>query len=89
MAIEGEKAEKSSASDGTRELLVSGSLIIVVGVVCMGLLMTVFGGVSVEGAHSNSGWLALILGMMCLPFGGMLLVLGVAKWLRNRGPGDK
>jgi hypothetical protein len=22
--------------------------------------------------------------LMCIPFGGMLLTLGVAKWLRNR-----
>jgi len=22
--------------------------------------------------------------LMCIPFGGMLLMLGVAKWLRNR-----
>ena len=46
--------------------------------------MTVLGGVSVEGARSNMGWLALITGMMCLPFGLMLTALGVAKWLRRR-----
>ncbi len=49
-----------------------------------GLLMTALGGVGVEGARSNSGWLALITGMMCLPFGLMLTILGAAKWLRNR-----
>jgi len=46
--------------------------------------MTAFGGVGVEGAHNNAGWLALIVGAMCLPFGLMLFALGAAKWLRNR-----
>jgi len=54
------------------------------GALAIGLLMTVLGGVGVEGAHSNSGWLALIIGAMCLPFGLMLTVLGAAKWLRRR-----
>ena len=70
--------------DGTTQLLRWGSLILLVGVVAIGLLMTVFGGVGVEGAHNNLGWLALIIGAMCLPFGLMLTVLGAAKWLRNR-----
>ena len=71
--------------DGTRQLLQWGSSITAVGAISIGLLMTVLGGVGVEGARSNSGWLALIVGAMCLPFGLMLTVLGGAKWLRNRG----
>jgi hypothetical protein len=70
--------------DGTNQLLAGGSLIMLTGVVAVALLMTIFGGVSVEGAHSNPGWLALIVGMMCLPFGLLLTILGAAKWLRNR-----
>jgi hypothetical protein len=70
--------------DGTTQLLRWGSLILLVGVVAIGLLMTVFGGVGVEGARNNLGWLALIIGAMCLPFGLMLTVLGAAKWLRRR-----
>jgi uncharacterized membrane protein YidH (DUF202 family) len=42
------------------------------------------GGFSRTGASTNTGWFALILTLMCLPFGGLLLALGVAKWLRNR-----
>ena len=72
------------ADDGTRQLLRGGSLILLIGVVAIGLLMTVLGGVGVEGAHNNLGWLALITGAMCLPFGLMLAALGVAKWLRKR-----
>jgi hypothetical protein len=70
--------------DGTTQLLRWGSLITAVGAVAIALLMTVLGGVGVEGAHSNAGWLALITGMMCLPFGLMLAALGAAKWLRRR-----
>jgi hypothetical protein len=71
-------------NDGTIQLLSGGSLILAIGLVAFLLLMTVLGGVSVEGAHSNPGWLALIVAMMCLPFGLLLTILGVAKWLRRR-----
>ena len=77
-------AEQDGADDGTRQLLRGGSLILLIGVVAISLLMTVLGGVGVEGAHNNLGWLALITGAMCLPFGLMLTALGFAKWLRNR-----
>jgi uncharacterized membrane protein YidH (DUF202 family) len=48
------------------------------------LLETVLGGFSRTGASTNTGWFALIVALMCIPFGGLLLTLGVAKWLRNR-----
>lgn len=48
------------------------------------LLQTLFGGFSPTGASTNAGWLALIVALMCIPFGALLLALGVAKWLRNR-----
>jgi hypothetical protein len=32
----------------------------------------------------------LLVTLMCLPFGGLLLILGIAKWLRNsREQGSK
>jgi uncharacterized membrane protein YidH (DUF202 family) len=70
--------------DGTRQLLQGGGSIVGTGVLAAILLETVLGGVTRTGAHTNSGWLALILVLGCIPFGGMLLTLGVAKWLRNR-----
>jgi uncharacterized membrane protein YidH (DUF202 family) len=54
------------------------------GLVAAGLLETLLGGFSRTGASTNTGWFALILALMCIPFGGLLLTLGVAKWLRNR-----
>jgi hypothetical protein len=70
--------------DGTRQLLQSGASILAAGVLAAVLLETVLGGYSRTGAHTNTGWFALILVLGCVPFGGMLLALGVAKWLRNR-----
>jgi hypothetical protein len=71
--------------DGTTQLLRWGSIIMISGAVAIALLMLELGGVGMEGAHSNPGWLALIIGMMCLPFGSLLTLLGAAKWLRRRG----
>ena len=73
-----------AADDGTSQLLRWGSLITLGGLLAIVLLMVALGGVGTEGAHSNAGWLALVVGAMCLPFGLMLLLLGVAKWLRKR-----
>lgn len=70
--------------DGTRELLRWGGLITGAGIAAALLLETILGGISHTGAKTNSGWFAFIVALMCIPFGLMLLTLGVAKWLRNR-----
>jgi hypothetical protein len=74
--------------DGTRQLLHWGASIVGAGLLAAVLLETLFGGFSPTGASTNAGWLALIVALMCLPFGGLLLALGVAKWLRNRRLGN-
>ena len=53
------------------------------GLLCVLLLVTLLGGYSRLGASTNAGWFALIVALMCLPFGALLLTLGIAKWLRN------
>ena len=70
--------------DGTRQLLRWGGTMVGVGLLSAVLLQTVLGGFSPTGASTNSGWFALIVALMCIPFGGLLLALGIAKWLRNR-----
>lgn len=70
--------------DGTRQLLRWGGSIVGTGVLAAVLLMTVLGGYTPTGATTNTGWFALIVALMCIPFGLMLLTLGVAKWLRNQ-----
>jgi hypothetical protein len=52
-----------------------------VGILAAILLVTVLGGYSRLGASTNAGWFALIVALMCIPFG--LMPLGLAKWLRN------
>ena len=71
-------------SDGTTELLRGGGGMVAAGVIAGILLETVLGGMTRIGARTNAGWFALIVTLMCLPFGALLLALGVAKWLRNR-----
>ena len=70
--------------DGTKQLLRAGLWILAVGAVAALATANIFGGIGIHGPHTNSGWLALLLAMMCLPFGMMLTLLGGAKWLRNR-----
>jgi hypothetical protein len=70
-------------ADGTRQLLQWGGSMVATGLVCAILLVTVLGGYTRLGATTNAGWFALIVALMCLPFGALLLTLGLAKWLRN------
>jgi hypothetical protein len=70
--------------DGTNQLLRWGSITLGTGAVAALLTKTVFGGIGPQGPHTNSGWLGLIVTMMCLPFGTMLFLLGGAKWLRRK-----
>jgi hypothetical protein len=74
----------ASPNDGTRQLLQWGSSMVGAGVLATILLQTLLGGFGPTGASTNTGWFALIIALMCLPFGGLLLTLGIAKWFRNR-----
>ena len=65
-------------------MLTAGIWTLVAGAIAALLAETVFGGIGRNGPHTNAGWLALMVAMMCLPFGLMLFGLGFAKWLRNR-----
>jgi uncharacterized BrkB/YihY/UPF0761 family membrane protein len=68
----------------TRKLLKVGSLILLTGVIAAALMLTVFGGVTRQGPHTNLGWMALIVTMGCLPLGCIALLLGIAKLFGNR-----
>ena len=70
--------------DGTRQLLQWGASILGSGILAGILLVTLLGGFTATGASTNTGWFALIVTLMCIPFGGLLLALGLAKWFRNR-----
>ncbi|HME59501.1 MAG TPA: hypothetical protein VKF63_14240 [Terracidiphilus sp.] len=75
----------SSPTDGgARQLLQWGASILGAGLLSAVLLETLLGGFSPTGAHTNLGWFALIVALMCIPFGGLLTALGLAKWLRNK-----
>jgi len=70
--------------DGTRQLLQWGGWILATGVLSAVLLQLFLGGYSQTGANTNSGWFALIVVLTNIPFGSLLLTLGIAKWFRNR-----
>jgi len=74
----------ASSNDGTRQLLQWGAWIVGSGLLAVFLLQAFLGGFSPTGANTNTGWFALIVALMCIPFGGLLLTLGVAKWFHNR-----
>lgn len=74
----------ATPSDGTRQLLQWGASMTGAGILAAILLQTLLGGFGPTGASTNTGWFALIVALMCIPFGGLLLTLGIAKWLRNR-----
>ena len=45
---------------------------------------TVLGGIGPQGPHTNSGWLALVLAMGCLPTGALTLALAFMKLFADR-----
>ena len=68
----------------TRQLLRIGLAIFGAGAVAALLAQTVFGGIGHQGPHTNSGWLALMVAMGCLPTGTLTLALGIAKLIGER-----
>ena len=68
----------------TRQLLRTGIGIFGAGALAALLAMTVCGGIGRQGPHTNSGWLALMVVMGCLPVGTLTLLLGVAKLIGDR-----
>jgi hypothetical protein len=78
------KLNSNPPPDGARQLLQWGGSMLGAGILAALLLETLLGGFSSTGASTNTGWFALIVALMCLPFGGLLTALGLAKALRRR-----
>jgi hypothetical protein len=68
----------------TRKLLCTGLTIFGTGVIAVLLIITVFGGIGRQGPHTNSGWLALVLALGCLPTGTLTLFLATLKLIGDR-----
>jgi hypothetical protein len=68
----------------TRTLLRSGLGIFLSGAVAAGLMLTVLGGVTRQGPHTNGGWLALMIAMGCLPMGTLITLLAILKLFGDR-----
>lgn len=72
------------ADDGTRALLQAGFWIMLFALLSLLATRLLFGGIGIDGPHTNAGWLSFMFALMGAPFALLLLVLGGAKWLRNR-----
>lgn len=71
----------------TRKLLRTGLLIFFTGVLSAVSIFLFFGGITRhQGPHTNSGWLALMLAMGCLPTGTLTLALALLKLFSDRRP---
>lgn len=68
----------------TRKLVRTGLAIFLTGAIAAALMLTVFGGVTKQGPHTNAGWLALMLAIGCLPLGSLTLLLAFVKLLGDR-----
>lgn len=68
----------------TRQLLRTGLGLFGAGAVAAALMLTVFGGITRHGPHTDSGWLALMVAMGCLPTGTLTLLLAIAKLAGDR-----
>ncbi len=68
----------------TRTLLRSGIGIFSTGIIAVLLTLTLFGGISRHGPHTDAGWLALMLALGCLPTGLLTLALAIAKVFGDR-----
>jgi hypothetical protein len=71
--------QPSRIQNDTRKLLTTGGAIFGSGALAALLMLTVLGGITRQGPHTNSGWLALMIAMGCLPTGLLTLALGLAK----------
>jgi hypothetical protein len=63
----------------TRKLFTTGFAIFLTGAVAAALMLTIFGGVTRQGPHTNMGWLMLMVAMGCLPTGTLTLLLAFTK----------
>jgi len=68
----------------TRTLLRTGLWIFATGAVAVLAIFTVLGGMGKGGPYTNSGWLALVLAMGCLPTGILTLALAFMKLFADR-----
>jgi hypothetical protein len=71
----------------TRKLFLTGGAIFLTGASGAVLMLTVLGGVTRQGPHTNGGWLALMLAIGCLPTGLLTLLLALSKFIGERRHG--
>ena len=76
--------QRGPMQSDTRAILRVAGGIELVGLLC-GAAVWATGGMTKHGPHGNLGWFGLIIALGCLPTGTFFLLLGLAKWLGDRG----
>ena len=67
----------------TRAILRVALPIEIVGLICSAIVI-VSGGVSQHGPTTTAGWLALMIGLGCVPTGTLFLLIGIGKYFEDR-----
>ena len=81
--IQGPKQTAGRMRQDTRTILRVALPIEILGLLCS--LYVVFnGGVSTHGPTNTGGWLALMIGLGCVPTGTLFLLLGIGKYFEDR-----
>ncbi len=67
----------------TRAILRVALPIEILGLICSAIVI-VSGGVSQHGPTTTAGWLALMIGLGCVPTGTLFLLIGIGKYFEDR-----
>lgn len=67
----------------TRAILRVATPIFLTGLICS-LIVVLSGGVSAHGPTNTGGWIALMIGLGCVPTGTLFLLLGIGKYFEDR-----
>jgi len=67
----------------TRTILRVAIPIEVIGLICSALVVFT-GGVSAHGPTNTGGWIALMIGLGCVPTGTLFFLLGIGKYFEDR-----
>lgn len=67
----------------TRAILRVAVPIEILGLICSAVVI-ISGGVSAHGPTTTAGWIALMIGLGCMPTGTLFLLLGLGKYFEDR-----
>lgn len=67
----------------TKKILLAAALMLIAAILAL-VTVSIAGGIGKHGPHSGVGWIGLMICLPLAPMGGILLLLGSAKWIADR-----